>query len=524
MSAAAPERSPTPVLDGPAGQPGIAGGGGRSRWAPVVVTLLAVALLARRPAYMLGHPFWTDEAWVADSVRAPLGQVPLLTSSTPIGWTLLLRLVPPVGGPEHLRLLPLAFGVASVIPAWSLGRMLGGATPVYGLAAALAAAAVPGGLARHDLKAYTAEACLALVLVVAAARLEASWSRGRLAVFASCCVLTFLFSNAAPFVAAGLLGGLALASASRRAWRRLAELTVVAVAVALAHGAFYVWVASAGDNAAMRAYWSWRYIPLDRGVGAAAGFAAERFQAALHDLGLGPWPVAAALVGLGLVALARAGLGGVALAAPLIAVELVVAGALRRYPFLDQRTSLFVSTLWMVLAGIGIAWLAVGLVRWRPAVVLVVAGLVAVAAVLVPTARKAAATPLPDADVHGVVRYVLDHREPGDVVVVSYHDSYSFAWYWPDWPVFVRTRAPTAVRFQVTYPPGGPVVARYVDDAALDDALGQVRPGTRRVWLLFEHYTGDQRARWRARLVGLGASAQEPVDGLVLARFPAGPP
>jgi hypothetical protein len=147
---------------------------------------------------------------------------------------------------------------------------------------------------------------------------------------------------------------------------------------------------------------------------------------------------------------------------------------------------------------------------------------VAVGAVLVPTARQAAATPLPDADVRQVVRYLLDHRQPDDMIVVSYHDSYSFAWYWPDRPVFVRTRAPTAVRFQVTYPPGGPVVARYIDDAALDDALGQVRPGTRRVWLLFEHYTTDQRARWLARLTKLGASAQVPVDGLVLARFPAG--
>jgi hypothetical protein len=523
MTATAPGQSPAPVLDGSAGRPGIAGGGGRTRWALVVAALLAVALLARRPAYMLGHPFWTDEAWVADSVRAPLGQVPLLTSSTPIGWTLLLRLVPPLDGPQQLRLLPLAFGVVSVIPAWSLGRMLGGATPVYGLAAALAAAVVPAGLARHDLKAYTAEACLALLLVLAAARLEASWSRGRLAVLAIACILAFPFSNAAPFVAAGLLGGLALATASRRAWRRLAELAVAAVAVALAHGAFHVGVASAGDNAAMRAYWSWRYIPLDRGVGAAAGFAAERFQAALHDLGLGPWPVAAALVGLGLVALARAGLGGVALAAPLIVVELVVAGALRRYPFLDQRTSLFVATLWMVLAGLGLAWLAVRLARWRPAILLVMAAVVAVAATLLPTAQRAAATPLPDADVRGVVRYVLDHRQPGDGIVVSYHDSYSFAWYWPDRPAFVPSRAPTAVRFQVTYPPGGPVVARYVDDAALDDALGQVRPGTRRVWLLVEHYTADQRARWLARLAKLGASVQVPVDGLVLARFPAGP-
>jgi hypothetical protein len=40
-----------------------------------VLALLAVALVARRPASMLGQPFWTDEAWVADSVRAPLGQV-----------------------------------------------------------------------------------------------------------------------------------------------------------------------------------------------------------------------------------------------------------------------------------------------------------------------------------------------------------------------------------------------------------------------------------------------------------------
>jgi hypothetical protein len=520
MSAAAPERSPAAVVDEPAARPGIAGRGGRSWW-ELVVVLLAVALVARRPAYMLSHPFWLDEGWVADSVRAPLHQLRLLTSSTPIGWTLLLRLVPPVGGPQQLRLLPLAFGVASVIPAWSLGRMLGGATPVYGLAAALAAAVVPLGLARHDLKQYTAEACLALVLMLAAARLEASWSRCRLAILAAACIFAFPFSNTAPFVTIGLFGGLALATAFRRAWRRLAELTVVTVVVAAAQGAFYVGVASAGDNPVMRAYWSRRFVPSDQGLGVAADFVAARFHATLHDLGLGPWPVAAALVGLGLVALARAGLGGIALAVPLIAVELVVAGVLHRYPVLDQRTSLFVITLWMVLAGLGLAWLAVGLAAGRGGGA--VPSVAALETVLVPAARTAAATPLPDADVRGVVRYVLDHREPGDVVVVSVHDSYSFAWYWPDRPVFVRTRAPTAVRFQVTYPPGGPVVARYVDDASLDDALAQVRPGTRRVWLLVAHYRADQRAPWLTRLARLGATARMPMDGLVLARFPTGP-
>jgi len=91
----------------------------------LVVALLPMALVARRPRYLFSHSFFLDEGWVADSVRAPLAQVRLLTSSTPIGWTLLLRLVPPVGGPERYRLLPLAFAALTALATWRLGRMLG---------------------------------------------------------------------------------------------------------------------------------------------------------------------------------------------------------------------------------------------------------------------------------------------------------------------------------------------------------------------------------------------------------------
>lgn len=505
---------------------------------------------------MLSQSFWVDEGWVADSVRAPLEQLPLLTSSTPIGWTLLLRAVPPVGGPQYLRLLPLAFAVASVLPAWWLGRRVGGAlgraAPLYGVAAGLAAAIVPTGLARHDLKQYTAEACLALVLVLAAARLEATWTRGRpegrprthgthaagdrsahgnrrrrrylagpIVTLAAACILAFPFSNVTPFVTAGLLAGLAVATAARHAWRRLAELAVATVAIGLAQGAYYAAVVSAGDNAAIRAYWAHRYLPNDQGLGVAADFAADRFRQALDSLGLGPWPVSVTLVGLGLVALVRAGLGGVALASPLIAAGLVAAGALHLYPLLDRRTSLFVTTLWMVLAALGLVWLAVQLTRWRPATVLAMALVVAVAAVLVPAARRAAARPLPAEEVRTAVEHVLDRRQPGDAVIASYLDAYPFAWYWPDQPGFVPTRAPTAVRFQVEYPPGGVIVARWSDAASIDDALGQVGPGTRRVWLVVAHATAGHRARWLKRLAKLGASTRTPVDGLVLAELPA---
>jgi hypothetical protein len=520
--------SPALVVNKPSSRPATRGRGGRTLEALTVAALLVLAIVVRRPAYLLSHSFWVDEGWVADSVRAPIEQLPLLTSSTPVGWTLLLRAVPPIGGPQHLRLLPLAFAVVSVLPAWWLGRRLGlalGRTArLYGLAAGLAVALVPLGLACHDLKQYTAEACLALVLVGAAVRLEAAWSRRRLAELVAACILAFPFSNTAPFVAAGLLGGLALATMARQAWRPLAELIVAAAAVALAQGAFYAMVASAGDNAAMRAYWSPDFVPDGQGLGMAADFVAGRFANALGGLGLGPWPVATALLGLGLVALARAGLGGVALATPLIAVELLAAATLHRYPLLDRRTSLFITTLWMVLALLGLAWVTLQLTRWRPATVLALAAVVAVAATLVPAARRAAVTPFPDEDVHAIVEYVLGQRQPGDAIVTSHLDAYAFAWYWPDQPVFMPTRAPTAVRFQVTYPPGEIIVARWSDAAAIGDALAQVRAGTRRIWLVVDRVTADQLARWLTSLAKLGASLQTPMEGLVLARFQAGRP
>jgi hypothetical protein len=115
-------------------------------------------------------------------------------------------------------------------------------------------------------------------------------------------------------------------------------------------------------------------------------------------------------------------------------------------------------------------------------------------------------------------------RQPGDVVIVAFMDAYPFAWYWPDQPGFVPTRAPTAVRFQVAYPPDGVIVARWSDEASIDQALGQVGAGTRWVWLVVVHATAGQRSRWLRRLAKLGASTRTPVDGLVLAEFPAGRP
>ena len=211
---------------------------GPARWRPsqwwvdlgMVVALLSVAVVARRPRYLLSHNFWLDEGWVADSVRAPLHQLQLLTSSTPIGWTFLLRLVPPVGPPERLRMLPLAFGVASVVAAYLLGRQLG---RVQAVAAGLGAALAPGALGNHSLKQYSADIFVTLLLLWLGARLEAGWSRRRLLGFFLVCIPALLVSHVTAFASVAVLVGLLLLLVVERRWERLRWLVILGVGVAL---------------------------------------------------------------------------------------------------------------------------------------------------------------------------------------------------------------------------------------------------------------------------------------------------
>src|SRR5260370_4458050 len=128
-------------------------------------------------------PYWVDEAWVADSVRAPLSLVPRLAASTPLGWILLLRLVPH-GGLERQRLVPLIFAGLAVSAAYLLGRELGLTRFTAGLLTAAAALPSPAVLGRNDLKQYTAEAFGSIAVWLLVARAETKWSRWRLATLA----------------------------------------------------------------------------------------------------------------------------------------------------------------------------------------------------------------------------------------------------------------------------------------------------------------------------------------------------
>jgi hypothetical protein len=493
----------------------------------VAVGLVVLAVAIRDPRYLLTRSFWLDEGWVVDSVRAPLHQLELLTSSTPIGWTLLLRLVPPVGGPERYRLLPLAFAALTALTAWRLGSFLspGRWSWLYGLCCGIAGAASAAVLDHTWLKQYTAEAFVALALAVALARVERSWSWRSLAAFAGAGVAGFLVSNTAPLVSAAGLGGLWLVTLAARRFTRLPALAATTVVVGLAEVVVYQVLASNGGTLALRRYWRLRYLSLDDGLGDVAHLVGRRLAAELGSLGWGPWWLALALIGVGLVTLWRAGLPALALAVPAVGAELVGLGFAGAYPFLERRTAIFYAALLTVTAAAGLATLVRLGLGHRATAALAVAGLLAAGVLLVPGWVRAGRGDIPGEDVKAQVADVLARGRPGDAVLVTFAATFSFAYYWPDRPTFVPTPAsvPTAVSFMPTFP-GRPelvLVHQPRSARAMVEGLDRgLRLGRGRVWVVIG--SPDELARLQRRVQGVRFVARPGQATLAVATGPDG--
>ena len=529
------------------------------RWALPQLQGLAVAALAvlavgvRHPGHLFTHPFWLDESWVADSTRAPWGQLRLVTSPTPIGWTVLLRAVPRWGDAERYRLLPLAFAVAAVVPAWCLGRQLvnpppaGGAhapqpepgrnrqrlrwagwlaPPLAGVAAALA----PTAVGFPYLKQYTAEAFVSLLLVALLAWVERGWSLRRLAVLAAVAAVSFLVANTAPLITAAMFGGLVLAALVRRAWSRLGWLLAAGAGVGVVDGVLYRAFVATGNGAAVERYWARWYIP-STDWQRAIDVTVARTVVALERLALGPWPVALALILAGMVALWRAGMPAAALVVPIAFVEMIMAGLARRYPYFEGRTSMFLTVLVTVVAAIGLAAVAGLLLRWRWTAALSLAMLIGIGAVFLPAARQAARRPLLSENTRAQVELLRNLRRPGDVVVVGSLAAYQFAYYWPQQPTFTPAPPSTTIRFQITYPSDPTlVVAKERNLGSVRAVMDRLPPGTRRVWILLVHegylpnWVGQVK-RHGGRLLAVPADPCAAFSPFELARagLPSGP-
>ncbi len=470
--------------------------------------LAALPILLLSPNYMLNHPYWLDESWVAITERAPLSQLLMAAASTPIGWIGLMFLVPG-GGEQHQRLLPLAFAMGTVVFAYLFARDLRWPTPGYGRIAgtvtAILVAIAPIALLRQDLKQYTADAFVTLVILWLVVRLEARWSTKRLWTLAVVAILGSLVSYASMFVTAVAFPALIIAAAVQRRRRRLID-TVIAGAVT-AGGLIGVALAFVlpGVSDALTAYWKGSYLSVEDGLWALIGETWDRFDALAPLLGF-KWAWLAALLGIvGIVVVARLGRLAAALVLPLLYVEMITLGVLDKYPFLDQRTSHFLLLLTVAFAAVGISGLAVVLHRrWGMAGSLALIGMVAF--VFYAASPYVGTESIPNEDARSQVQYIEENSRPGDTVLVNSPGRWAFAYYWhADDPVFVPSDR-SATGYNVDYDedyiviPSGRTPPEIDDglDIALAIASGPNASG--RVWLVRSHMITSEFEAWQAAL------------------------
>lgn len=456
--------------------------------------------------YLLRQSFWVDEAWVADTVRAPIGLTRSLASSTPLGWTYLLRLVP-FGGPERLRLVPLAFTMLAAAAGYLFGRELGLGRYSTGILTGAAALLSPALLEANDLKQYTAEAFACLVVWVLVARVENEWRTRRLVEIAATASVGMLFANTVILVGVAAMASLAIECLIRRQYRRLAELAAASAGMLAVGLVIYETLVRPNVTPGLVAYWDAFYMPT-RSVSGAVSF----LHRALHDLApyMGfRWIVLDAVGAVaGIAALVWLRRVALAVMFPIMMAIVIVASAARKYPFGDLRTSTFWLVLVPVLTAVAVAAvgrLATTIDRRMPAVV-AAAALGIWVPVTMPYIRVHS---IPVEDVHAEVTYVQAHFRPGDVVIVSYGASYGFAYYYPAQPSFPAGDGPNG--HVVAYPklPWMVVLTRRraVD---IGDALSAARAkitaepanARGRIWIVRSHQTRIEVRAWKRDLAG----------------------
>lgn len=211
--------------------------------------------------------------------------------------------------------------------------------------------------------------------------------------------------------------------------------------------------------------------------------------------------VALLLILLGLVTLAASG-RWISAGTPVVLLgELACLSALRRYPFLDVRTSTFLLVVLVVVMAVGVGGVIAFLVRrgWRAAGAAV--GIVLAVAYLRAATPYVRSHTLSQEDVRSQVQYVEAHWRAGDVVLVNSAANWGFGHYARWRPQFERSSA-VATGFVVTYPAAVRVLTLrgrerpdVLSGFTTARALQAGRPGAR-LWIVRTHMFSPEAAVW----------------------------
>jgi hypothetical protein len=335
-------------------------------------------------------------------------------------------------------MLVLGFSMATTAAAYVLARSLAWPSKrlarVAAVAVAVGVSCVPIALVRNDLKQYTSDAFFAVGLLCVARWVDRDRRPRSVIWFGAAALVAFPFSTTSAFVSAACFGGL-LASALF-AQTRARTMATLAVGVVAACGFLAVFAVAVLPhvNKALENYWKSSY--LTGGPLRALDQSWQRVQHLDHALAM-PAVVAIGLFGVGIGTLVRMRETALAIALPLLWIEMFVAGSLRRYPFLDQRTFHFVFIPSVAVAAVGVVGVVFEISRRVPFLGVTVALLVTVLFGLgvAPSWRTLG---IAQEDPRAPTQYVSKIIGSSDVVLVSSAANWGFAYYWPHGHVLTR--------------------------------------------------------------------------------------
>lgn len=405
----------------------------------VVVTALVITGLTHDMGYLLSWPLSGDESWVVIAKLFPLSDLPILSSSAPVGWNLLVQGFG-VFGLTGGRILTEMFAAASVVAAFYAGRLspvrpVGMPSVVMGAATATIIALTPATLIRVDVKHYSADAFVTLLILFLVLRYVAAPTRGGLVVLVVVCAIGLLVAFATFFAAIAAFTSLLIDAIIRRSGvKRILVSGAIAAAGLLA---CYLAFASGGDIPALRAFWLPQY---PASIIALPPFVASRLILIDH---LGAFSTVFAIVPLVLIAVVvriRGRHWAFALFLPAMFVVMCALGLAHRYPLLDGRTSHFfiitasfyagVGALWLVAMAAPRVWLRVSRRPPSRRIAPTVASAVVLAVVLGLSIPSLRAHPLPFYDTQHQVDYVESHLQQNDLVLFNDLASYQVALTW----------------------------------------------------------------------------------------------
>jgi hypothetical protein len=394
----------------------------------------------------------------------------------PLGFLLLQKLITETLGTGELalRAVPLFAGIASMFLFLRVAHRLlpGGAVPL-----ALLFFALSGPLIYYSasVKPYSSDVAVALLLLWLATELRDSQLRSKsIVLFALVGGTAIWFSHPASLVAAGTGAALLVWALRRRDRQHCARLTIVLALWGLSFAGCYASsLRTLTHNPTLLDFWRQSFPPSPLWSWCAMRWLSDRVFSSFREVvGIMP-PLGAGLSLAGVWAMGRRSREILALLIAPILVALLAA-ALHKYPF-GGRLLLFLAPTVALLMAEGGTWFAQKAARLSPWASTVVVVLIVAQPAASALYDLVAAQPVED--IRPVVRYIRDHRRPGDVLYLYHFAQYQF-WYY-------------AEREKLAYSPVRIGKECKMDLACYRADLDSLR-GNPRIWVLFSHiWIGD---------------------------------